>query len=177
MSQARQLVSQHGPKVWRTLCRLLGSDHLADVEDCFQEVFVAALELGRKDEVRNWEAMLCRIASRKGLDLLRTRIRQRARHNGETDLETVPAQGSFVSEALEQAELAADLRQALARLPLQEAELFCLRHLEEMNYAQIGAELNMTAGAVGVALHRIREKLRNWLGGEMAGQPNEVRHE
>src|SRR6476660_1696538 len=90
MPVAQEIVRTHGPMVWRTVWRLVGAGgRESDASDCFQDVFIAALEVAKREEVRNWEAMLRRIATTKGLDLLRARIRGRKRDAGSVDWETV----------------------------------------------------------------------------------------
>jgi RNA polymerase sigma-70 factor (ECF subfamily) len=164
--------------VWRTVSRLLRGDGDRDAEDCFQEVFMAALEVGRREEVRNWEALLRRIATSKALDALRARIRRRARDGDRVVAwETLAGGGAAPDRGLQQEELAADLREALAALRAEEAELFCLRHLEEMSYEEIAMQRGMTAGAVGVALHRVKEKLRGLLERGKVSIEREVRDE
>ena len=66
-------------------------------------------------------------------------------------------------EHAEAAELALGLRQALARLSSQEAEVFCLRCLEECTYQEIADQLCIEPNAVGVILHRARSRLRELL--------------
>jgi len=63
----------------------------------------------------------------------------------------------------EAAELAAALRWALARIPPQAAEAFCLHELEGWSYQEIGSHLSLTSNAVGVLLHRARQKLQKIL--------------
>jgi len=63
----------------------------------------------------------------------------------------------------QKAELSARLRQALTQLPPREAEVFCLRFLDDLTYRQIGEQLNLETNAVGVLLHRARAKLREHL--------------
>ncbi len=178
MPVAQEIVRTHGQMVWKTVWRLVGAGGgESDAADCFQDVFIAALEVEKKEEVRNWEAMLRRIATSKGLDMLRGRIRRRGRDAGSVDWETV-ADGSDPPEAgLERGELAAVLRDALAKLRAEEAELFCLRHLEEMSYEEIGMYMRMSPGAVGVALHRIKEKLRGFLESGRVTSQTEVPHD
>lgn len=45
-------VEEHGPHVWRVVCRLLRNR--ADAEECFQETFLAAWEVARREEIGNW---------------------------------------------------------------------------------------------------------------------------
>jgi RNA polymerase sigma factor (sigma-70 family) len=53
-------------------------------------------------------------------------------------------------------------------LPARQSEVFCLHQLGDWRYQQIADELGMSAGAVGVMLHRTREKLQELL--EMHGR-------
>ena len=54
----QMIVKKHGPAVWQTAYRLLGNH--ADAADCFQETFVSALKVSRKQRVRNFPALLVR---------------------------------------------------------------------------------------------------------------------
>jgi RNA polymerase sigma factor (sigma-70 family) len=60
-------------------------------------------------------------------------------------------------------DLASRLQEALGRLPEHEAEVFCLRHLNNMSYRQIGKTVGVRTGTAGVLLHRARTKLRDIL--------------
>ena len=66
-----------GAAVWRTAYRLLGNR--ADADECFQEAFLAALEVSRREPVRDWGALLRRLAAARALD----RLRRRYRHGGD----------------------------------------------------------------------------------------------
>jgi RNA polymerase sigma-70 factor (ECF subfamily) len=57
-------------------------------------------------------------------------------------------------------ELAPLLRRAMATLPRRESVVFSLRHLNDLSYEQIAGQLGITAGSVGVILHRARKHLR-----------------
>ena len=63
----------------------------------------------------------------------------------------------------EAAELAGALRWAVAQLPKKQAEVFCLHELGDWSYQQIAEQLGITANAVGVMLHRARQKLQELL--------------
>src|SRR5436190_8535151 len=71
------VVAREGPAVWRTVRRLVGND--ADAEDVFQDTFVAAVELSRREPVRHVRAVLLRLAHARAIDRLRARYR-RASH-------------------------------------------------------------------------------------------------
>ena len=64
------------------------------------------------------------------------------------------------SQQAQHNELAEGLRISLSKLPSQEAQVFCLRYLNDMSYQQIANELGIKTNAAGVLLHRARAKLR-----------------
>lgn len=151
--------------VWQTLWRLL-SDR-ADVEECFQETFVSALTLSRREIVMSWRAVLARLATARGMDRLRQRYRNvtQLRDAGDEPLsprllatepaskEAGPVQQAVVSELSER------LRQALATLPERQAEVFYLFAIDGWTHREIATHLQMTENTVGVNIHRARTKL------------------
>jgi RNA polymerase sigma-70 factor (ECF subfamily) len=156
----KMIIEEHGPVVWQTAYRLLGND--ADAADCFQDTFVCALKLAKRQRVRNFPALLTRLATTRAIDQLRRRFRRErigSLENGrpeETDNNPNPTQYA------QQQELAAMLKTALVHLQPQEAQVFCMRYLNDMSYRQIAAELGIKKSATGVILHRARLKLRQF---------------
>src|SRR5690348_2888597 len=71
------ILEQEGPVVWRTAYRLLGDP--VEAEECFQETFLAALQLARRQPVQSWRALLQRVATTRAVDRLRQRCRRRSR--------------------------------------------------------------------------------------------------
>jgi RNA polymerase sigma-70 factor, ECF subfamily len=55
---------------------------------------------------------------------------------------------------------AALLRDALARLPEREAEVFSLYYFADLTNPEIAETLQITVGAVGVALHKARMRIK-----------------
>ncbi len=163
MTDWSQIVHEHGPMVWKTVRRLV--DNEADGADCFQRAFVSALELSRKEAIRNWSGLLQRLATARALECLRQRARQANRFT------TLPA-GSVVDrkavgpvEAAQTSELAEQLREALADLDDRQAQVFCLSCLDGLSYEQISFQLGITVNHVGVLLNRARSTLRGRLQG------------
>jgi RNA polymerase sigma-70 factor (ECF subfamily) len=72
----------------------------------------------------------------------------------------VPSHNPDPAQQLETDELAARLRKAIAQLPQQHAEVFCLRYLNGMSYRLIAKQLGIKTSAAGVSLHRARARLR-----------------
>jgi RNA polymerase sigma-70 factor (ECF subfamily) len=165
-----QLISrQHGPLVWRTAYRLLNTD--ADAADCFQETFVSALDVSRKQDVKNWPGLLQRLATARALDLLRRRKREnRSRAAGQVEWEQIASDQVAPDQGAQDAELMDSLRSAVAKLPPQQAEVFCLRHLNGLSYEEIADELGISVDGVGVSLHRARHRLRELLVSACAGK-------
>jgi len=156
------IVNEQGPLVWQTAYRLLGND--ADAADCFQETFLAAFEIAHAQRVRNLCGLLVRLATTRAIDRLRQRSRQ-VQHNGAA-LTGADANNACVGDpcaVAQQRELAAQLRQAIARLPPPESKAFCLRYVSGLSYRQIARELDISTNATGVLLHRVKRKLRKAL--------------
>jgi RNA polymerase sigma-70 factor, ECF subfamily len=156
-----RIVREEGPRIWQVAYRLLG--HEADAADCVQEAFLQALELSRRQTVNSWSGLLRRLATVQGLRRLRCRYRENAR----TELLAgdCPALATEPGpvESARAAELAEDLRKALASLSEQEAAVFCLRCFEDLSYQEIADQLHLEVNAVGVTLHRARARLRDLL--------------
>jgi len=152
------IIEKHGPAVWQTAYRLLGNH--TDAADCFQETFVSALEISQRQRVRNFSAILVHLATTRAIDHLRQRFRQRRCSDAPADWAAVPSTNPGPAQQAQQRELAARLRESLSQLPPQEAQVFCLRHLNDMSYRQIAKALDIKTNAAGVLLHRARAKLR-----------------
>src|SRR4029453_7651365 len=128
-------VREHAGLVWQTAYRLLGNH--ADAADCFQEAFVPAWDASSRQKIANWPGFLQRATTRRALNRLRQR-RRAARGRDAIELNLIPHDSDPLSQA-QDAELAAQLRAALATLPWRQSEAYCLRHLSDMSYEQIGA--------------------------------------
>jgi len=154
------VVEGYGPLVWQTAYRLLGNH--TDAADCFQETFLTALEVSRRQHVRNLPGLLVRLTTTRAIDRLRQRARQ-DRHGMSAYGCEQSAEGVDPLDQVEAQDLARQLREAIGQLPAQEAKVFCLRYLNEMSYRQIARQLQIGVGAVGVSLHRAKARLREVL--------------
>jgi RNA polymerase sigma-70 factor (ECF subfamily) len=161
MTDWREVVEQHGHVVWQTAYRLLGNH--ADACDCFQKVFLDAVQVSRRQRVNQWPALLRQMATVRALDLLRDRYRRRSRSEPMAAAEEASANTPLPDQQAEAAELSDHLRQALTQLPDRQAEVFCLRWIEGMSYEEIAARLEIEANHVGVLLNRARTRLRQLL--------------
>jgi len=152
------IIEKHGPAVWQTAYRLLGNH--ADAADCFQETFVSALETSQRQRVWNFSALLVHLATTRAIDRLRQRFRQSRCSVAPADWAAVPSTNPGPAQQAQQRELATRLQKSLSQLPPQEAQVFCLRYLNDMSYRQIAKALGIKTNAAGVLLHRARAKLR-----------------
>jgi RNA polymerase sigma-70 factor (ECF subfamily) len=150
------IIDREGPAVWRTVCRLLANR--ADAEECFQETFLAALELWKRERVRDEHAALRRLATARAIDRLRQRYREASRTSpaGAPPADPAPAPPDRAAAD----ELAEHLRAALAELPDQQADVFCLHCLDGLSYREVADATGVSVDHVGVLLHRARAKLR-----------------
>ena len=155
-----EIVDRDGPAVWRICWRLLGNR--ADAEEAFQEAFIAAVELSRREPLATPRAILQHLATARSIDRLRARQRRRARHEPVDDerLDEESAPGVLPHQDAEATELSAALSQALTALPEKQAEAFVLHAIEGWSYQEVGDRLGVTVDHVGVLIHRARGKLK-----------------
>lgn len=161
MTDWKSTIEEHGPLVWNSVYRILGND--ADASDCFQEVFVTAVQTSRKQPIRNMKAFLSMIATQRGIDLLRKRKPCFRLHKSDIDCDTVEGSEPPPVVGMQSKELSEQVRAALAKIPPQEARVFCLRILNEFSYRQIAEEMKINENYVGVLMTRAREKLQQHL--------------
>ncbi len=161
-----EIIEREGGAVWRTAYRLLGDR--ADADECFQEAFLAALEVARRQPVRDWGALLRHLASSRAIDRLRRRYRRGTRPPV-VDWEALPCPTPEPSRAAEDAELSESLRAALAALPSRQAEVFCLHYLEDLSYREVADHLGISIVSVGVLLHRARPSVASGPGNVVRG--------
>jgi len=162
LDDLKLLITTHGPTVWRTVFRLL--NHHDDAQDCYQETFLAAWKIEQDpnhDEVGSWPALLKTVATRKAIDRLRQRYKQRSHTPPAGGEETLPPhRGAGVGANLDAAELRERVRQALAEVPERQAEAFWLRHVEQMSRREAADHLGVEPANVSVLVNRAAAKLR-----------------
>jgi RNA polymerase sigma-70 factor, ECF subfamily len=147
------IVREHGRMAFETAWRVLGN--VSDTEDAVQDAFLDALRLHARGAVRNWGGLLRHLAARRALDLLRKRRPARP------ITPDVPApRASCPDAAAVAAERVSLVRQALARLPPREAEVFSLRYFGDLSNPDIAELLGTSVGAVALALHKARARLQ-----------------
>jgi RNA polymerase sigma factor (sigma-70 family) len=108
--------------------------------------------------------MLQRIATRRAIDRLRRRYRD---ENALTDLHLCSyhrSAGELPDARVLAEELREQVRRALTKLPLQQAEAFWLRHIERRNSDEIAELMGVETGHARVLVHRAAIRLRTLLG-------------
>lgn len=136
-------------RVYRYLLARVGG---ADVEDCFQETFLAALRaypsLENGSHLRAW---VLKIAERKVIDLHRRASRQPIPHERLPD--SAAAHPSFDHEP--------KLWEAVRALPPKQQAAIVQRYVVDLSYAQIGEVTGTTEAAarqnVRAGLMKLRE--------------------
>jgi len=156
------IVEQYGPTVWRTVNRLVPS--IADSEDCFQKAFISAWKFSQTQRIRNWQALLRRMATARALERCRELIRHRGRLTALPDAGLIDKRLRDPADNILAMELEERLRFALAEIDHREAEVFCLTCLEGFTYREVGAQLGLSVNHVGVLLNRARSTLQEKLG-------------
>jgi RNA polymerase sigma-70 factor (ECF subfamily) len=161
------------------IARLRG---LEGADDVMQDVAMAA--------IRNWETLrtaanakpwLYRLTVRAALMHRRTLGRARKRIKEAIDTYTCKhgvSEGTPVRTemgptetvregdplgSLLSSERHAQLRVAIAKLPVKDVEMLLLKHVDDCSYQEIARRLGVTAGVVQMRLFRARQKLREIL--------------
>ncbi len=165
MADWATILAEHGPRVWRTVLRVL--NHAADAQDCYQDTFLAAWQFARGRRVKDWAALLTCLATRKAIDRLRERARA-ARRTGPLAPAADQAADSDPARDLRMAELLDRLRAGLAELPDRQAEVVWLSCVEGLSHREIAEQLRARTGEVRVLLHRGRQRLSQRLASELS---------
>jgi len=158
-SAAEILVQRHGGRVWRYLGHVCGDRSWVD--DLAQETLARAVQRAALyDPEYPLEVWLLRIARNLAIDLSR---RERRHQRVEIrDEEAAKAAGPHA--ALEAREFRSAFDAAVRELPAGYREVFVLREFEGLDYASIGAVLDLSPKTVSSRLHRARLRLQGALG-------------
>ena len=116
-------------------------------------------------------------AVQRGVDLLRKRKPNFRLHRVDVDCQTLESTEPTPAIGIQSKELSEQLRVALSKIPPQEAEVFCLRVLNEFSYRQIAEEMKVNENYVGVLINRARRKLQELLKNTAVEHDREVAHE
>lgn len=132
-----------------------------DVEDATQEAVRKLLEASDRSP-----ALAVTIARNVAIDVLRARMRQRARE-GEPEAELVlPDHAPLADERLARKEEMKRTEAALRALPETQREALLLLVTEDMTYEDIGRRLDAPVGTVASWILRARKSIARALAGE-----------
>lgn len=133
-----------------------------DVEECVNDVFLRAWEkIGQYDPAKGrLSTWLTAVARNAALN------KKKGRGIEAEPLEEGYGAAPSPEEALLRQERSERLRSAIQALPRQEQALCYRKYYYMQSTAQIAAELGLTERAVEGRLYRLRQKLREELGGE-----------
>jgi len=161
MHAFRHLIRQHERLVVHMVRRVVNND--AECEEICQDVFLKVYNsLGTFAFQSKLSTWIATIAYRHALNHLRSRNMK---------LEDLPGDDSasvFVDlETPESvtidADLTAQIRTLINRLPLQYRTIINFYHLEEMSYSEIGAIMELPEGSVKSYLFRARALLKEYI--------------
>ena len=138
-----------------------------DAEDCYSEVTLSLWQNAERfdPEQGRLSSYLTAAARNTALNHLKARLR-RERHQAEPDAEA--ADNATPEQAVLQKEQADRLRTAVDRLPDRDRTLFYRRYYYLQPVAQIAAEMGLSLRAAEGRLYRLRQRLRQELGGDDA---------
>jgi len=167
------ILAEHGATVWRTVYRLL--DHHADALDCYQETFLAAWRFAEREPVADWRSFLVSLATRRAMDRLRQRYRDRVRVIALDRLGEPTSEAECPVRHASAKELMDRVREGMAELPDKQAQVFWLSCVEGLSHQQISDRIEIPPGEVRVLLHRARTQLGAMLdrGARSKGEDNE----
>ena len=146
----QELYNRYSETVYRAALRVTGNT--ADAEDVLQTVFMRLLhrESVFGIEVKP-EAYFRRAATNASIDIIR-----RKNTRSETEIDEQRDRAAAPAQVL----LKVRLRQALATLETEDAELFVLHYLEGLSHEELAKQFNIRRGTVASRLFRIRQALQ-----------------
>lgn len=130
----------------------LGDHH--DAEDATERTFLAALAAIDRfsDEGSTFRAWLFRIAHNAIANSHRARRRRRTQPITDARLHAAP--GADPAGVVARADQQREIRDALARIPVERRQAILLRFVDGLSAREIGAVLDRSEGAARVLLHR-----------------------
>jgi len=149
----RQLYELHCDKVYRLMCRMVGSNN---ADDLTQQVFLRVLQkMDRFHGRSSFSTWLYRLATNEALQFLRRNGRHRTQPLSYEPLDS----DENSHEKLDLVEL---IEVGLAKLDPDLRVTLLLREIEELSYLDIANSLDIAEGTVASRLNRARSQLR-WL--------------
>ena len=165
-------VNQYGDYLYSFAMSRLSSQELA--EDLLQETFLSAFQ--SKDNFKggsNERTWLISILKRKIADHYRKKSRTKEElsnydspfiqddfMHGQWKEEKAPLQWDVEDEWLQDEDFIKVLKKCISNLPSKWKSIFSMKHIEEVNNAEICEELNVSEANIWTILHRSRLQVR-----------------
>lgn len=148
-------------KLYRFALRITGNAH--EAEDVVQEVLEKVWKTteGQSASVQNWEAWCMTLTKNRSFDKNRSRaLRRTAALEG---LNAYGENGISPAQAVENRDMALQIRRLMQALPEKQRLVMHLRDIEELSYEEIAATLEISLDQVRINLHRARKSIRDQL--------------
>lgn len=158
---ASQLIERHYPRVFSFVSYL--TNRKGQAEDLTQEVFTRALTSLQTFNGRyQFEPWLIRIARNLVIDEARKDVHRASPTDPEDlpELEVVQPDADRVWNSMSQQIASAQVKRALAKLPIRQRTALVLREIEEMSYAEIAQVLGTNVRGVEGTLRRAKARFR-----------------
>jgi len=156
-SEFKLLVLPYSDRIYRVAYRFM--DSREEAEDVVQEVYLKLWSMRRDlPAYKSIEALAIRITRNLCLDQLRKR--KTAREAIKNERIPVGEEFKTASSTLESKETGELVGSLIASLPEPQRTLVQLRHIEEKEYEEIAAMVNMNVNAIRVSLSRARKQMK-----------------
>jgi len=164
------IVQRYEQRVYAIALRMTGNPE--DARDTMQEVFISALRALRSfrgdAQLSTW---LHRVTVNASLDALRKRSRHTTRPIEEAGEH--PSDDISPDDAAARAARAAEVQRALLQVSDEHRAVLVLHDLQDMDYAETAAALDIPVGTVKSRLHRARLEMARLLGHLRETEPTE----
>jgi RNA polymerase sigma-70 factor, ECF subfamily len=164
------IVQRYEQRVFAIALRMTGNHE--DARDAMQDVFVSALRALRSfrgdAQLSTW---IHRVAVNASLDVLRKRKRHTAQPLEEAGER--PSDDIAPDEAAARAARAAEVQRALLEVSGEHRAVLVLHDLQDLDYAETAAALDIPVGTVKSRLHRARLEMARILGHLRDTEPSE----
>lgn len=155
-----QLVSQYGEMLYRQIRRMVLNHD--DANDVLQNTFIKAWQRLSTFEGRSLlSSWLYRIAVNEAHDFIRRGKSQMSLSDDEGEGSAVAAQ-LMADEYFDGDETAAQLQEAIQRLPYVQRTVFQLRYFENKKYSEISEILGTSEGALKASYHIAVQKISEY---------------
>ena len=164
------IVQRYEQRVFAIALRMTGNHE--DARDAMQDVFVSALRALRSfrgdAQLSTW---IHRVAVNASLDVLRKRKRHTAQPLEEAGER--PSDDIAPDDAAARAARAAEVQRALREVSGEHRAVLVLHDLQDLDYAETAAALDIPVGTVKSRLHRARLEMARILGHLRDTEPSE----